>query len=72
MDNNKILEFIKSKGYDDVEFLFEWKGYEVYECIIDSEEPVIIGLPYKTLVKGNEIRLSNKEETFEILSLIDE
>lgn len=68
MDDKKVLEFAKKKGYSSVEHLGQWLGYDVYDLIMDDEEVSYIGLPLVALVKDNDIRLSTPEESLEIVS----
>lgn len=70
MTKEKILNFAKEKGYDNVEYAGKWRGYEVYKPGVDygtEKEPAIIGLPLIILVKGNEIKLSTVDEAFAYL-----
>lgn len=70
MDDKKVLEFAKKKGYSSVEHLGQWLEYDVYDLIYsdDEEEASYIGLPLVALVKDNDIRMSTPEESLEILS----
>ena len=58
----------KKSGYDGVEPLGKWRGYDCYEPVFDGtteEEPAIVGPPLIILVKGDEIRMSTEEEAFQ-------
>ena len=46
----------------------DWKGYEVYEPVYNK--PIEIGAPLVVLVKGDEVRLSTPEESFEYLKFV--
>lgn len=60
------MEYAKSKGYNDIRKLESWKGYEIYEPIL--YEDAIIGIPFVIMVKGNNIRMSTINETFEYMN----
>ncbi len=62
MKYKDILDFAKKKGYDNIQFLKKWNGYECYEPLFDNVEILFIGLPLVIMVKGNEIRMSTIEE----------
>lgn len=68
MDDKKVLEFAKKKGYSSVEHLGKWLEYDVYDLIMDDEEVSYIGLPLVALVKDNDIRISTPDESLEIVS----
>lgn len=75
MSKEKILEFAKKNGYDDVEPLGKWREFDCYEPIFDGtseEEPAIVGLPLIILVNGDEIRMSTEEEAFAQMEEADE
>lgn len=68
MDRAKILEFAKKQGYDGVEPLGQWRGYDIFEPTFDQaseEEPAIVGPPLMIMVQGETIRMSTEEESFE-------
>lgn len=68
MDRAKILEFAKKQGYDGVEPLGQWRGYDIFEPTLDQaseEEPAIVGPPLMIMVQGETIRMSTEEESFE-------
>lgn len=67
MKLEKIIEFAKKHGYSGAEYSTDWKGYEVYEPYFDGEETRYVGLPYIILVKGDKIRLSTPDESFEFI-----
>ena len=64
---DKVIEYAKSKGYNDIRQLESWKGYEIYEPILLHED-AIIGIPFVIMVKGNNIRMSTINETFEYMN----
>lgn len=70
MDDKKVLEFAKKKGYSSVEHLGKWLEYDVYDLIYsdDEEDASYIGLPLVALVKDNDIRISTPDESLEIVS----
>ncbi len=62
---NSIKNYSKECGYDGVMLQTTmWRGYTVYEPFL--EEPACVGLPHSILVKGNELRLTNEKEVFEV------
>jgi hypothetical protein len=72
MSQEDILKFAQKQGYDNIEYVEEWRGYQVYAPIFNSKEMLYIGLPYVILVKDNEIRMSTPDESLERLDDIDE
>lgn len=72
MKLEKIKEFASEYGYDDVEYLGEWEGYEVYEPFFSDGEFRAIGLPLKILVKGEVIRITEEDEAFALLDIFEE
>ena len=62
---DKVMEYAKSKGYNDIRQLESWNGYEIFEPIL--HEDAIIGIPFVIMVKGNNIRMSTPKETFEYM-----
>ncbi len=50
--------------------LMEWRGYDVYDVVFDTEGIPCIGLPCFYLVKDSEITVTSTEEAFEILHLL--
>ena len=67
MTLEQVISFAKQQEYETAEYLDEWRGYDVYEPIHDTEETTYTGLPYVILVKGDEIRMSTEEETFQYM-----
>jgi len=66
MDIERIRQFAIKSGFDDVEYVWNWQGYEVYNPVLDLEdgqEPPMIGLPHVILVRGDEIRWSIGDES---------
>ena len=59
MELSRIKEFAKEWGFADVEFLIEWRGYDVYDGILAPEkEGRYIGLPRFILSNDQEIRMT--------------
>ena len=58
----KVIEFAQSQGYATAKYLGRWHAFESYEPIMDPEEVSHIGLPYRILVDGDEIRMQTHEE----------
>lgn len=72
---NAVMNYARSQEYAGAEYRCDWNGYKVYEPIDeeeDSGEVMCVGLPLKILAKGTEIRLSDPEETFQILDYLAE
>ena len=68
----QILKYAKIRGYDKVEkYDIVWNGYEVWHPGFNGNGVAIIGFPLVILVKGDEIRMSSKDESLEILDIID-
>jgi hypothetical protein len=67
MNQEDILKFAQKQGYDDIEYLEQWRGYDVYAPLFDTEETLFIGLPLVILVKDDMIRMSTGEESLERL-----
>lgn len=72
MIQEDILKFAQKQGYDNIEYVGEWRGYQVYAPLFDTEETLFIGLPLVILVKNDMIRMSTPEESLERLDDIDE
>jgi hypothetical protein len=67
MKIEKVKDFAKQQGYDDVLSIGKWKGFDAYEPVFNGEEPSFIGVPLLILVKGDSIRMSTVDEAFEQL-----
>lgn len=67
MKIEKVKDFAKQQGYDDVFSIGKWKGFDAYEPVFNGEEPSFIGVPLLILVKGDSIRMSTVDEAFEQL-----
>lgn len=68
MEEKKILEFARERGYESAVYQKEWNGYDCYEPIFSLEQPEsYIGLPLMILVKGETIRMSTPEEAMDML-----
>ena len=57
---------VKQYGIVDVKKRDNWNGYQVYEPI-HHQKGAIIGYPFVVLVKGDEIRWSTIDESFDLL-----
>lgn len=64
----EIVEFAKSKGFEDTKYICEWRGFKCYELILHKGEVLFTGMPLLALEdsKGN-IRMSTPKESFEWL-----
>lgn len=71
MELKKIKKFAIDNGYDDVEFLGRWEGFEVYYPFFNDDESHIIGLPLKILVKDDDIRISEPDESMILLDVFE-
>ena len=60
----KIKEFAISLGYEEINKIKNWNGYEVYELYTEGAK---LGMFRCALIKGKEMRKSTDEEAFEIL-----
>ena len=67
MDLKQVISFAQRNGYETVEKLNNWNGYECYEPIMDSKKETEIGPPLLILVKGDKIRMSTPDEAFQQL-----
>lgn len=65
MDLKQVIFFAQKNGYETVEKLNNWNGYECYEPIMDFQKETEIGPPLLILVKGDKIRMSTPEEAFQ-------
>lgn len=68
------LKILQEIGLDieAVQFVARWKGFDVYGPDFGDGEPPAIGLPQFVLVKGNEGRMADYNESFEILDSLPE
>ena len=69
MKEKEILEFANKQGliHNYAEYLGKWKDYDVYELAISKVIYNYVGIPQYALMKENKIRISEPEETMEIL-----
>ena len=65
MDLKQVISFVQRNGYETVEKLNNWNGYECYEPIMDSKKETAVGPPLLILVKGEKIRMSTPDEAFQ-------
>lgn len=61
-----VVEFARKHGYAGAEPEGKFNGFDAYRPVPKSEG-AIIGYPYLILVKGDTIRFSTLEETFEYM-----
>ena len=62
----KIKDLALSDGFDRVERLGEWEGYDLF--LADTDEPCAIGLPQYILSAGKEARWASVDETMRIMA----
>lgn len=72
MNLAKIKKFVRNFGYDDAKYRGEWKEYQVYEPILDDEEPANVGKPEFVLVTDETIRMATEDEVFEYIDSLPE
>lgn len=63
----EIKKFAVENGYDDAEYMGEWKDYKVFNPIIKSDKSLCLGYPLKILKNNEELRISSILESLEIL-----
>jgi len=63
----KIVDFAVEAGYDNVLYSGEWRGYHVYEPVIEGSEIAYVGPPLVILVQDDSIRMSTEDEAFEYI-----
>jgi len=65
---NKIKDFTKAQGFDNVRYKGRWNNYSYYEMYFDNiKEDIFIGYPNYILVLGDRIRLATVDEIFKIM-----
>lgn len=69
----EIVEFAKSKGFEDTQYICDWRGFKCYELILRKGRVSFTGMPLLALEdsEGN-IRMSTAKESFEWLSDMSE
>ena len=67
MNLAKVNKFAQRFGYDGAEYRGEWKQYEVYEPVLDDEDPANVGKPEFVLVLDDTIRMATEDEVFEYI-----
>lgn len=67
MTIEKITAFAKEWGYDDAEYVGQWRGYDTYEPFFHDDEIHHVGPPLCILVRDEKIRMTTPEESFERL-----
>lgn len=75
MENKKtiatILAFAMRSGFDGIKKTnIQYKGYTVYKPYFNTKKTMHSGLPLSILVRDNEIRFTNPDETFEVFDLL--
>ena len=65
MEKDKILEFARKQGYDDVRYLGKWRSFDSYEPLFKGPGMAVVGPPLTILVQGNQIRMSTVEEAMD-------
>ena len=71
MELSRIKEFAEKWGFDDVKFLVEWRGYDVYDGILAPERKGCrVGLPFFFLVKDDEIRPTEFPKEYREIAVI--
>ena len=69
MDELRIKSFAKEHGYDSVRKSIKWDGYSVYEPFSYGDND-FIGYSLFILVKNGIIRLTTRQESRELCSII--
>lgn len=63
-----VKEVAVKLGYDGIKKHNEkYKGYDVYECVLDNPNGEIIGKPVYILVKSGKYRMAKPDEAWDIL-----
>ena len=60
----KVIAFAKDQGYESAVYLGKWREFEVYKPVFGSSGIHTVGLPFKIVTDGNEIRMTTTDETF--------
>jgi len=66
MEEKELLKIANENGYDSINKIKNWKGYEVYEMYTEDAK---LGMFTALLVKNGNVRISKYEEAFEILEV---
>ena len=72
MDIERINGFAKDQGYDGVIPLGQWRGYDIYEPVMEQDGTAYLGPPLIIMVREDTIRMSSVEESFEQLDEVGE
>ena len=65
-----VNDVAKKLGYDRAEKKkIKYKGYDVYECILDNPGGEIIGKPVYILVKNGKYRMATPDEVLELFDI---
>lgn len=65
--DNKIQKFAEELGYKRAEYVGDYKDSQIYYLIYSDDEICCIGLPRYIVVENGTLRVSEDEETFEIM-----
>ena len=66
MEEKELLKIANENGYDSINKIKNWEGYEVYEMYTEDAK---LGMFTALLVKNDNVRISKYEEAFEILEV---
>ena len=72
MNIAKVKRFVQKYGYEDARLLGSWERYEVYEPILEDEEPADIGRPEFVFVFDDTIRMATESEAFAYMDSLPE
>lgn len=70
MTRKDFDDMARSLGYDGSKFKKHWKGFDVYEAVFDTDEPVNVGLPCYLVEDNGSIRWLDNDEVFDYLASI--
>ena len=62
MEKNEVIEIIKGHGYYDAVYLGEWKGYNIYEPILDKDGG-FFGRPFYVSERNGELEVIRDSNT---------
>lgn len=70
MTLREVIEFAKDEGYDGAKKIpYKYEGMEVYEPYFNGGKVACVGYPLVIFVDGEEIRMSDEEESMEVLDI---
>ena len=58
------MAFAKEQGYEGAVYLGNWREFEVYKPVFGESGIHTVGLPFRIVANGNEVRLTTVDETF--------